>query len=79
MLPLSRATRSSRGKGKPQLASFVQGSPVAEYYRPPVPATGSHLLTCERQAPPKSRFPSGVFFRLLTWNVISPLEYRGCD
>jgi hypothetical protein len=39
-IPLSRAERSSRGKGKPQLASSVQGSPVAARYRPPAPATG---------------------------------------
>ena len=44
MSSLSRATRSSRGKGKPQLTSFVQGSPVAACYRPPVPATGPRLL-----------------------------------
>ena len=31
-------------KGKPRLASFVQGSPVAACYRPPASATGTHYL-----------------------------------
>ena len=63
MLSLSRATRSSRGKGKPQLSSFVQGSPVAACYRPPVPATGPRL-SCYLQVPPKWCYPSEAFFRL---------------
>ena len=42
-LSLSRQTRGSSGKGKPRLASFVQGSPVAARYRPPASATGTHL------------------------------------
>ena len=49
--PLSRAARSSRGKGKPQRASSVQGSPVAARYRPPAPATGLpevFLVFCKR-------------------------------
>src|ERR1035441_9914306 len=58
---LSLATRSSRGKGKPQLASFVQGSPVAVYYRPPVLATGPPL-SCVTPAPPKKSVPSWGFF-----------------
>src|SRR5512146_812091 len=36
----SRLSRGSSGKGKPRLASFVQGSPVAARYRPPASATG---------------------------------------
>ena len=43
MSSLSRATRGSSGKGKPLLASFVQGSPVAACYRPPASATGPRL------------------------------------
>lgn len=42
-LPLSRVARGGSGKGKPRLASLL-GSPVAAYYRPPVPATGPRLL-----------------------------------
>ncbi len=47
---LSRATRGSSGKGKPPLASFVQGSPVAARYRPPASATGPRfsLVKCKR-------------------------------
>jgi hypothetical protein len=41
---LSRATRSSSGKGKPRLASFHKGSPVAARYRPPASATGPALI-----------------------------------
>ena len=59
---MSRATRSCRGKGKPQRASYVQGSPVAEHYRPPVTATGpertNYLVTSASEA--KSSF-GGVF------------------
>ena len=47
---LSRETRGSSGKGKPRLASFSKGSPVAARYRPPAPAAGprSYLVKCKR-------------------------------
>ena len=61
MSSLSRATRSSRGKGKPQLASFVQGSPVAACYRPPVPATGPRLTCVHTSASEEMTSFGGVF------------------
>jgi hypothetical protein len=61
MPSLSQATRSSRGKGKPQLTSFVQGPPVAACYRPPAPATGPRLYLVSNKRPRRKRILRGRF------------------
>jgi hypothetical protein len=72
-LPLSRAARSSSGKGKPQLASFCAGISSSRRYRPPAPATGfpkdilislviCKRFSCDLQAPPERRFPPEAIF-----------------
>ena len=62
MLSLSRATRGSSGKGKPQLASFSAG--ITSSRALPTSSAGywSPTLSCYIQAPPKRRVPSGVIF-----------------
>ena len=60
---LSRETRGGSGKGKPRLASFIQGSPVAAHYRPPVSATGPRqLILCNASASEAKSSFGGDFF-----------------
>jgi len=62
---LEPGARSSRGKGKPQLTSFVQGSPAVARYRPPVPAAGTRLHLCQSKRPRRDVLLRGVFLSLI--------------
>jgi hypothetical protein len=72
----SRLSRGSSGKGKPRLASFVQGSPVAARYRPPASATGTRyylvIVICKRL-----RGDDFLRGRFLFWRENSCLDIVG--
>jgi len=67
--------RDSRGKGKPQLPSFVLGLPVVAHYRPPVPTTGTHLAILVLTSASEEKYPSGASFRLQ--GIQKPLDDHG--
>ena len=75
MLSLSRLARGSSGKGKPRLASLVQGSPVAACYRPPASATGTPVIILFHTSASEATFSfGGDLFCLKTGSPLDLFE-----
>ena len=71
---LSRATRSSSGKGKPRLASFHKGSPVAARYRPPASATGPAFILVSTTGASEAKTSFGGVFLFASEPGISRVQ-----